>query len=152
MKKLLKISLVFFFLSSSLSPLKAYASLTTKNNEIKVGVTEEIALFQLANLKIDDLLYILSSENIDPETVFTAAEINAARVREGFGGRAGLTKIVKVSNTRRDIYINSYIATTLKYVGFASIGKYISGFPGLAVGSIGANIKTSNGIIIRYQR
>lgn len=108
----------------------------------------------LANLTIDDLITILENEGIDHKQVFSESEIEKARQDElrTSMSRAGVNKIKYVSKNIRDVYINSYIATTLKYVGFTSVGKYISGWTGLAVGSVGANINTSKGIIVRYQK
>lgn len=134
-------------LASEKDTVKVHESIVL-NQDDEINVDED--LYQLASLSIDDLLNILSSEGIDPYTVFTQDEIDMQRLREML--RNGTTKIVNINSTTKDVYINSAIATTLKYVGFATIGKYIKGWQGVAVGAVGANITTSNGIIVRYKK
>ena len=125
------------------------------NQSIDENMTEqEIAkgLNQLANLKMDDLITILEQQGIDPSTIFTAKEMAQQRKIEML--IAGVNKVFNVNNETKDIYLNSYIATTAKTVGLAAVVHYVSlGWLAQAItGSIGANINTSKGIIARVNK
>lgn len=144
-------------LSILIVPTTIYASTEInqeliENDQATVTEEDEQALNQLANLSIDQLISILEQEGYDPSNVFSEEEIQYARLEENCVLRAGVNKIFNVNNETRDVYVNSYIATTLKYVGFTAIGKYIVGWSGIAVGAVGANINTSRGVIIRYNK
>lgn len=142
-------------LFSSIGGSIAFATESNKQDNIILSqdsANDEIDqdLYKLANLSVDDILHILESEGIDPYTLYTEEEIQQQRFSEML--RAGVNQVFHVNDTIRDIYVNSFIATTLKSVGIGVIGSYIGGWTGIAVGAIGANVNTSNGIIIRVQK
>ncbi|MGG5357415.1 MULTISPECIES: hypothetical protein [unclassified Enterococcus] len=160
MKKSIFRLLSFLFVSASLatvgnsSIIVAAESIqyTQENAETGIVETEEQALNELANLTINQLLEILKEEGYNPYSIFSEEEVQQARFYESITARAGANKVFHVNNETRDVYLNSYIATTLKYVGFAAVGKYVSGWAGIAVGAIGANINTGRGIIVRVNK
>lgn len=125
------------------------------NRPIDESITEQELIegfSQLAELKIDDLITILEQQGIDSSTVFTDNEIVLQRRKEML--RAGVNKVFNVNNETKDIYLNSYIAITAKTVGLAAIVHYVGlGWLAQAItGSIGSNINTSRGIIIRVNK
>ncbi|EOS7798059.1 hypothetical protein FH948_RS02310, partial [Enterococcus hirae] len=60
---------------------------------------------------------------IDPYTIFTASEIALQRRKELL--KARVNKVFNFNNETKDIYLNSYIATTAKTVGLATIVHYV---------------------------
>lgn len=127
----------------------------TLSQPINENITEQElteGFNQLASLTIDDLITMLKQHGVDPSTVFTAQEIASARSQEML--RAGRNTVLNVNNETKDVYINSYIATTAKTLGFAAVVHYVGlGWLAQAVtGSIAANINTSKGIIVRINK
>lgn len=159
-RKLMFLTSAFVISSTSLISLgtNVFANENTEislNRPIDKSVTEQELIegfSQLAELKIDDLITILEQQGIDPSTVFTDNEIALQRRKEML--RAGVNKVFNVNNETKDIYLNSFIATTAKTVGLATVVHYVGlGWLAQAItGSIGANINTSKGIIIRVNK
>lgn len=159
-RKLVFLTSALVISSTSLISLgsNVFASENTEislNRPIDENVTEQELIegfSQLAELKIDDLITILEQQGIDSSTVFTDNEIVLQRRKEML--RAGVNKVFNVNNETKDIYLNSYIATTAKTVGLAAVVHYVGlGWIAQAItGSIGANINISRGIIIRVNK
>lgn len=123
-----------------------------ENDAVVITGEEERALNQLASLSIEQLIDILRQEGYNPSEIFSEKEIQQAKLEEIRSARAGVNKIFRVNNETRDVYINSYIAITLKYVGFTAVGRYLAGWTGIAVGAVGANVNAGKGVIVRYNK
>lgn len=146
-----------FLLVSSL--LLAYSTpiASAETNDISTIETQsvtdtevDVALYELANLSIDDLIDALKVNGVDPLTVFSEQDIQQARRSEMM--RKGKNMVFTVNSFTKDIYINSYISVTLKTVGLAGIMYLIPGWSGKIVGAIAGNFSTTNGVIVRVQR